>query len=301
MTVNRVFLASILACTLAIDEASAQMKDAPTTSSVERTASDYWRTDRAKFLDSAEVWEYLTKLYETNPNPEQGGERVPADQVAAELLQIMLVELTVNGGIHMETALTAFGALAGFSVQMALREGPIASGRISEKDAFVLLETKDGQRFFSGDLINEGLVSPRQGQLAVWSFVASATASLGHELPDIVPIFKRTASTIGSKEFGTPNLTREHLPHKPAIELLQKYWNLARNSLVVAKQEPLQWPFILGKATRDLILKGGKAIDPTLAAQVVMEAAVPMSRIDPGRIHNALLPRPSSASGNVVE
>ena len=46
-------------------------------------------------------------------------------------------------------------------------------------------------------------------------------------------------------------------------------------------------PFVLGQAAQKVILEGQDVLDPTLGAKIVMEAAIPMSKIDPSRVKYA--------------
>ncbi len=256
----------------------------------ERKQADYWRTDRAKFLDSAEVRDFIGRL-PLQKALESDKPKKSHQEVAADIVKLLMAELATERGVHIETALTALGAMAGFAVQMGLREGPVATGKVSEEDTFVVVDTKDGRRFYTGDLIKEGLLSPRAGQHSVWGFAASTADNMGKQLPDISEIFARSAATLGSAKFGVPNLPKKHRPHVKAEVLLNKYWNVIRNSLVIERQRPLFWPFAIGLASRQLIQAGKDVIDPSLAARIVMEAAVPMSKLDPETVYRGYLLR----------
>jgi hypothetical protein len=252
----------------------------------DRTAEGFWHTDRARFLDSKDFHDALTKAV----NGIAGSEQViksdkNAGAVADDILEILLAELASAQGVHIETALTTLGATAGFACQMAIRESLVASGKVSLKDAFIEIGTTNGETFYTGNLINGGLLET--SHLSVWSLVAGVVQQEKKSLPDVTAIVKRTTASFGENDYGKPALPEKHLPRMTSEELLWKYWNVFRNTLVENRQEPNFWPLILAMAAQKIILQGKDVIDPTLAAQIVMEAAVPMSRIDPDRVYAA--------------
>ncbi len=277
------FAAAIL---MSIQSASAQR---PTVSD-DRSVDGYWKTERAKFLDAPSVTESLRKIL-LSPDESVRKSENPSDPetLARDISKLMIEELINEKGLHLETALAAIGASAGFSCQMAIREGLIRTGKIELEKAFVVVETKSGENFYMGGLLNECIVSGKQGQNSVWGYVGGAVQSLEKPLPDIVEIFERTSATVGGDDFGKFDVPDQNQPHNSSEELLWKYWNIVRNFLIFHGQEPMVWPFILGISAQQLITFGDDIIDPTLAGKIVMEAAIPMSKIDPIRVHQASL------------
>lgn len=216
------------------------------------------------------------------------GEKFDSNDVASQVVELVFGELADEKGTNVETALAALGAMAGFSVQMAIREHFITTGKISEQQAFHTVQTKDGQTFYFGDMLNEGLVSPRAGQLSVWGFVGGAAQSLGaKELPDLDELFRHVASTVGAESFGLVRVPPQYMPHETPIALLDRFWNIIRNLLVISVDNPGSWPFLMGLAAQIAMLRAKGVIDPSIAARIVMESAVPMSKIDPARIYRA--------------
>jgi hypothetical protein len=59
-------------------------------------------------------------------------------------------------------------------------------------------------------------------------------------------------------------------------------WAKARQHL--AKTEPTLWPMNIAVAARSLIVSAQRVVPANVAAKIVMEAAVPMSRIDPATV-----------------
>ena len=79
-----------------------------------------WQTAKARSLDDPEFLNSTVRAL----NGAVPGTNGPYDapEVADELVQILSAELREQSGVHPETVMTALGALAGFAVQMALRE-----------------------------------------------------------------------------------------------------------------------------------------------------------------------------------
>jgi hypothetical protein len=170
---------------------------------------------------------------------------------------------------------------------MAIRENLVASGRRPLKDVLKTLRARTGDTYFSGPLLNACLAA--DGEESVWGYVGGAALTLNRPLPDLAEVLQRTTDTLGSEKFGEPKLPAEHLPHQPSEALLWKYWNVSRNILALHDEPPAYWPFVFGMAAQQVILLGKDIIDPTLAARIVMEAAVPMSHIDPALVYAAYL------------
>ncbi len=248
----------------------------------DRESKTYWQTDKARLLDSPEM---LNALLAVNAKPDD--KTIPTPQeIASQITQLILAELSSPKGVHIETILTTLGAMAGFSCQMAIRDGFVASGKITLEKAFIEVKTKSGENFYMGPLLNECLVSNTKGQNSVWGFVGGAVKHLKKPLPNLKEIFIRTSSRVGHNDFGTPDLPKKNLPQKTSEKLLWKYWNISRNMLIMNKQPHMFWPYIFGLSAQQLMIQAKDIIDPTLASKIVMEAAIPMSKIDPKRIYN---------------
>lgn len=253
-------------------------------------AARTWHTDKAKFLDSPAVMDALTRLVNGavlgNPTPSNPQQRLN------DLLQMLFSELAEvkdgKGFVHIETLLTALGALAGFSVQMALREAYVKPGKIPENKLFVVIKTKNGETLYFGDHLNEGLFGGKPGVLSVYALVAGGAKESGAKvLPDVAEIAAYVTSTAGTDKFGIPRVPAKHMPHTRPIELLDKFWNPVRNFMVMSVPEPMQWPFVLAHSAQKVIMDSRNVLDPALAAQLVMETATALAKIEPAQIHKA--------------
>jgi len=247
-----------------------------------------WRTDQMRLLDSPELLGSAARAL----NGALTGTGKPYDlsKVTDDLVRMIFDELTGLPRAYAETALAAFGALAGFSVQMGLRETLVKSGKAREEDVFTIVKA-GGETFYCGALSDEGLFAGKPGNLSLYSFVAGAVREAGAKrAPDAEEIAAHVASTIGAANFGALRVRAENTPALPPVLLLQKFWNPVRNYLVLNVQAPSHWPFALGLAAQKAIVALKPLLDPGFSGRLVMEAAAAMAKVDPASIRGASLP-----------
>jgi hypothetical protein len=200
--------------------------------------------------------------------------------VATQIEQWLAKELR-HAERRNETILTAVGALAGFAAQHGIWEAVVKPGKMALQQAFVIVETRSGETYFFGDFLNNILATPKPEYLSVWKIVAAAAKAMGAtELPDLVPMFKNSAETVGSSQFGLPNLPDAHIPSMLPRDALTRFWPGALKLLRVGS-DPLTCAVDVATAAEQLMLSMKGEIDPALAARIVMESAIPMSKIDP--------------------
>lgn len=194
--------------------------------------------------------------------------------------------------VHVETILSNLGALAGFGCQMAVREGLVKTGAVSEDKAFVVIKTKSGETFYTGEFINEPLLSTDEGQISAWSLVAGIAQNLGARfLPDIGKIIEDTTLKMGSPSFYSPDLSEEIMPKMMPLEALKSYWG---DTFVLQQEIYEQDPLFLGwnfaRSAQVLMEYAKDVIDPGYAAKVFMESAIRMSKINPQLVGLEVLP-----------
>lgn len=189
----------------------------------------------------------------------------------------MLEAMKNEKGVHIESLLCALGALAGYSCQASLRAQAIAKG-LPETDALVVVAGENGQSYFFGDPLNQALL---ESQYSVWALAAGQAQNLGaRTLPDAIEIIKHVTATVGKPEFGAPRMPEGHEPTGTPLSHLKTLWPLM---LPVAQRfcpTPPEWPVLFGLAIQETMAMGQSVIEPTLALSVVMESAVPMSKVD---------------------
>lgn len=204
-------------------------------------------------------------------------------QIAAVAIQDYFeARYAKNSANTLESQLSALGASAGFGTQMAIREGFIKTGKVPENKAFVVVQTSDNSKYFFGDFLNHGLFEGADKQITVWSLVGGAAQKAGATtLPDIVEIVKYNADTIGTSAFGVPRLPVNHQPQELPRQVLQKTWADVRSILESKDIDPTLWGWVSALAAQKVIIQNKDKIEPAFAAKIVMESALPMSKMDP--------------------
>ncbi|MCE0496517.1 MAG: hypothetical protein LV481_01035 [Methylacidiphilales bacterium] len=208
------------------------------------------------------------RIAERKQNDPLIGPKIGAKEISGRLMN----GLKSEKGVHLESYLTVLGALAGFSCQMSVRvqagTGPIA---------WAVAHGKDGKDYYLGDALNKPLAEDNH---SIWSLTAGAVQSLGDLPPDVGEIFKHVAATIGSAEFGIPRIPAKYRPGDLPINYLKVIWPKIFPVVRVICEEPTEWPILFGIAIQQAITMGKDVIEPVSAAKIVMECAIPMSKVD---------------------
>jgi hypothetical protein len=218
-------------------------------------------------------------------------------ELTHELIDWLQFELRRGREVQPEAMLCAFGALAGYAAQQAIREALVKTGQLTLDQAFAVIETRSGEVFFFGERLNAVIVAKDgarnssinsggngvpgvSGHASIWKIVSEGGFDAGAiNLPDVVDVIKHCAATVGRDEFGIPRVPDAHMPNILPREAVSRFWPAARRKL--AGIDPMSWPLQLALAARSLIVSSKHAVRPDIAVQIVMEAAVPMSKIDP--------------------
>lgn len=201
------------------------------------------------------------------------GAKIGAKEVFRQLVSAM----EKDGRVHVESLLCALGALSGYSCQAAVRAQAHIL-KIPEDAAFQILETSDGKQYFFGELLNHAMVVAEH---SVWSLAAGAAQGAGvTELPDLEEIFKYNVSVLGSKQFGIPRIPADHMAAVLPLDYLQTLWPVIFPTVTKYCPNPVQWYVLYGLAVQIAITEGKNVIDPSLALKIIMETAIPMSKVD---------------------
>jgi hypothetical protein len=202
---------------------------------------------------------------------------------------LMARQIKHAGQVHIETLLTDIGALAGFSVQMSIRKSVIERQRLDPDTILVEVATKNGEFYYFSDLLNQMLFETMEHPpYSVWAYVVAAVPPEQHLLlPDLSEIVSHAARSIGTRHFGVPRLPREHMPHTLPRPALEEHWRFIRAELEASRRDPSEWPCDVAAAAQWQMLTGLGTVNLPLAARIVMEAAIPMSKVDPRTVLGA--------------
>jgi hypothetical protein len=249
-------------------------------------ASTTWQTDRMTLLDNRELINAMVRA--VNGGVPGTNKEYDANKVASELVEMLFGELRDSSGVHIETVLATLGALAGFAGQMAIREALIKTGQLPPEKAFVVARASSGETYYFGEMLSDILYSNKPGIVSLSGMVGGAAQQAGaRTLPNIADIARHVAGTVAAGGFGIPRLPSHHMPRIAPLELLDRFWNPIRNFLVVNVHSPPQWPLVIGLAAQKVIIMAKDQLDPALATQIVMEAAIPLASVDPAKVHYA--------------
>lgn len=195
------------------------------------------------------------------------------------VLTAVMHALKDDRGIHLESLFCALGAVAGCACQASVRAEAVAAGEPPDS-RFEVATTVDGKRYLFGDALNRPLAENR---LSLWSLVAGAAAHDGaHQLPDLVEVFKHNAAVLGSEAFGVPRIPIQHPLHDLPSNYARKLWPQVQQVLVRELPEPRLWPVALGLAIQDLMAKTRGNVPPEIIARIVIESAIPVSKVPLG-------------------
>jgi hypothetical protein len=196
---------------------------------------------------------------------------------AKEVNQRLIHGLKNEKGVHIESFLTVIGALAGFSCQMSLREELIKTGTKPENAVFVIASGTDGKKYYFGDALNKPLA---ENQYSIWSVAAGTAQKLGAKIPDVTNIFKHVSTTVGGDAFGVPRTPNNHPAGDLPVNYLKVIWPNIFPVVTRFCDKPSEWPILFAIAIQEALVMSKDVIDPGIAVAIVMESAIPMSKID---------------------
>jgi hypothetical protein len=218
-----------------------------------------------------------------------------SSQVVQSLCQTYTAEYTPRSLFFKKTAsipamLNAVGACGGFAAQVAVwRELVLPSNR-NPGEFLVYANTKSKETFFFGEAINQFLFATPPDRLSFLS-VAGAALSSPSELLDIAELAGHVADSLGTEGFGRPRIPPSvDLPELPRDALTRTWGKVAR---ILQTHRPAEWPAVLGAVALNIIDTKRKALAPPVAIRILLEAAVPISKLNPATVEQSGVRFPS--------
>ncbi|MCL2715736.1 MAG: hypothetical protein FWD68_14420 [Alphaproteobacteria bacterium] len=222
--------------------------------------------------------------------PEGAEQALARPHVVGRILFDMVRNILArNNRVRMEDLLAILASNGGYSCLLAalsdlsVMEPPPGPGPGIPR--MVVVTHNNGHNYYFNELANFYLLKSE------FSFLRLALGAAQHCDADIpFEMIQETighvAKTIGSdsEDFGVPRLPDEHLPGGLPINYVRILWPKFLDVLNSHEVPPTQWPIALGFALSHVIEAGRGAIDPTLAARITLECAIPMAKVDPERI-----------------
>lgn len=187
------------------------------------------------------------------------------------LTQHLLTALQDEHGVHLESLLCALGAIAGYACQASVRAQAATRG-LPQAALLTSVQADDGKTYYFGDQLDNSLA---ESPYSVWAVAGGSTPH-----PDLAEIIEYTSATVGTAEFGKPRVPEANAAHDSPLNYVRAFWPLLKPLIVRFSPNPEHWPVLIGLSIQAAISTGQSALDPDLALRLVMEAAIPMSRID---------------------
>ena len=210
---------------------------------------------------------------------------IAAKMTSKDITGNLLEMLKDDRGVRVETALGVLGTLSGFSASYAMIEA-VNSGKIQmAMPEVAIAELKSGERAMMGNYINRKVAEGEAigGQtLSLWHLIAGMVQHLGQTTTvNLEEIFGRTAQTIGTEAFWKLNLPDAH---HPGDSIQNFVTHLFPKFLPILQRYDLpvdQYYLAFSLSAQEVLQMAKDTIAPDLAAQIIMECAIPASKIDP--------------------
>jgi hypothetical protein len=195
-----------------------------------------------------------------------------------EVVQRLIGALKTENGVHIESLLSALGSLAGYACQESIRAEFVYIKGNPEIKVFSIAGGADGKNYYFGDMLNKPLA---ESQYSVWGLAAATAQHLGSkELINLNDIFAHVSGTVGGASFGIPRIPENHMPADPPSNYVKFIWPKLLPLVKEYCAQPAEWPILYGLAIQEVLNMSKGVIDPTLALSIVMECAIPMSKVD---------------------
>lgn len=203
-----------------------------------------------------------------------------------DILKRLMAAMNDDKGVHIESLLSLLGSLAGYACQMRAR-AQLSMQPPSNGMEIVRIDCDDGTSYFMGDAINRPLA---EGQYSVWSLICGAAENKGakpEDRPDLHALFTHVSRTLGTPEFGQPRLPSGFSASDTPLNYLLHFWPVLQPIAERYCGSPAEWPILYAGAIQDVMDQASTTMPGYIAVAIVMESAIPMSKINPALLAGA--------------
>jgi hypothetical protein len=185
-------------------------------------------------------------------------------------------------GARIEDFLAILGSVGGHACIVGALDTVARSGGKPAGNQLVAMEGKDGNRYYFGDLPNEALL---ESPLSLLSLTLGAAQAHGGSvsLEKVHDVMRHVASTVGTSEFGIPRITGEHRPGDVPFNYIKHLSARLFEPLDLYEVPLNKRASAIGFAVQKAMDVGKDTLDPTIAADIVTECAVPAAKFAPSR------------------
>lgn len=209
-------------------------------------------------------------------------------QISNEVGGYLLEAYSTGEVMHAPDCLNAAGAVLGFLTQMQARARLRAGEYTDIQDALVEVTTRSGDKLYFGQAVNDCLIGEISGA-GLWNYAAGAAGEAAAAAFDLQGLFGYVAGTAGDKWFGQPRTPEGFTVSEAPLEAVRRHARVLYDRIQFHGPDPKELTRIYGTAAHQLI-RGAAGDFPWNPQPVVpkptglaifMEAAAPMSKIDP--------------------
>jgi hypothetical protein len=211
------------------------------------------------------------------------GDPLARPQLAGRILFDFTYRMIQNErGARIEDLLAILASTGGFACIHAALTTLAEQGKTTQEAGIVTARGQDGNDYLFGDLPNRALI---ESELALLSLALGAAQACGGQISIemVHDAMRHVAGSVGGAEFGVPRLPEQHRPGDLPINYVRHIWPKIAEALDLYEVPVEQRPTAIGFALQQAIDLGKDTLDPTIAARIAVECAVPMAKLDPAR------------------
>ncbi|MCR9121579.1 MAG: hypothetical protein NXH91_04850 [Phyllobacteriaceae bacterium] len=227
----------------------------------------------------------LAGMAAAKPGPANSNRRAPADaglpdpaHLAEQLFQLVSTSLDGPRGVHPESFIAAFGALAGRSARWIVRR-EIEAGRIADD-----FRTPSGVRR-PGVTVSAHVdrhVHDLTGDSYAATLVPDLIAAGADWLPQINAMIQHNFMAINAPAYPDYTVAEKHMPEIPPQALLLMLWENTLTCLRAAPHGETTAQKAFALATVKAATMYQKKVPLDVSGQLALETAIAMSKLDYG-------------------
>lgn len=194
-----------------------------------------------------------------------------------------------EGVLAAPNAVSALGAVAGVFAQFQARALLAAGVLQNSESSLIEVRTADGAAYYFGDALNACLLEGDAARPAFWNYVAAIAGEAAVAEIDVGEIARHTADALGGPGFGVPRMPAPFAPSEAPRDAVKRHVPPLAGRFEALELPPERLMHCFGAAAQGLALfaageEPALAVDAAMPraaqARLLMEAAVPMSKLD---------------------
>jgi len=191
---------------------------------------------------------------------------------------------TSEKGARIEDLLAILGSVGGHSCIVGVLDAFARNKTMPTGQQLVVMSGADGNRYYFGDLPNQALL---ESHLSLLSLTLGAAQSQGGHvsLDKVHDVMRHVAGTVGKADFGVPRIGAPHRPGDLPFNYIKHLAAKIFGALDLYEVPPDKRASAIGFAIQRAIDGSKDVLDPTIAADIVTECAVPAAKFDPARFN----------------